>query len=92
MCENKSFFLQCIVGFLFDDGQFAVVDAVWKRDGEIIDDTTPGIILIRNFMSPPKVVGVKIKHFNGPHKYTCTVNSATQYVDSSVYVRRKSMF
>jgi len=81
--------LTCIVQFVFDDGMAVTLDAVWKRNGFIIDSLTPHHELIKNSMIPPRIVGVLVKDFeeyDDGTEYTCTVNYAPDYFNSSHYL------
>jgi len=87
VCENRAATLDCIVQFVFDDKMVVTLDVVWKRNGNLINDSTPRHVLIRNSMVPPRVVGVLVKEINLDDRrarYTCTVNHPPHYFYSVV--------
>jgi len=89
VCVNGGATLTCVVQFVFDDGMAVTLDAVWTRDGFIIDSSTPRHDLIKNSMIPPRVVGVLVKdieEYNDGTVYTCTVDHAPDYFNSSYHL------
>ena len=86
-CENGAATLDCIVQFVFDDEMRVTLNAVWERNGNLINDSTPRHVLIRNSMVPPRVIGVIVKEINSDDqgaRYTCTVNHPPHYFYSNV--------
>ena len=79
--------MKCVVQFLFDDGKAATLDAVWERDGQIINGSTPRHVLVRDSMIPARVIGVLVKDIkieDDGTEYTCTVNHAPDDFNSTV--------
>ena len=90
ICVNGGASLKCIVEFEFYDRMVVTLDAVWKRNGYIVDSLTPRHDLIRNSMVPPRVIGVlikDIKEYDDGVEYTCTVNHAPDYFNSTVILK-----
>jgi len=61
ICVNRGVLLKCVVQFLFDDGKAATLNAVWERDGHVINGSTPCHNLVRDSMIPPRIIGVLVK-------------------------------
>jgi len=87
VCVNKGVLLKCVVQFLFDDGKAATIDAVWERNGDVINASTPRHDLIHDSMVPARVIGVLVKDIKEEDdgtEYTCTVNDAPDDFNSTV--------
>ncbi|XP_065894540.1 uncharacterized protein [Dysidea avara] len=87
VCVNRGVLLKCVVQFLFDDGKAATLDAVWERDGDVVNGSTPRHELIRDSMVPPRVIGVLVKDIKEDDdgaEYTCTVSHAPDDFNSTI--------
>ena len=85
-CVGNDVHLRCIVAFYFDDGESVVLNSRWKRNGYIVDGSTPRHELIRNNFSPPRVVGIIVKDVtlnDNRAIYTCSVDRAPNDFNSS---------
>ena len=88
VCVGKNAYLKCVVSFIFDDNTSAVIDALWNRNGMIIDATTPHHFLMHSSTKPSRIVGVVVKDvklYDNKAIYTCTARSAPDnFISSTV--------